>query len=798
MGQDPKKQNAFQKEQRQRKVMNIARKAGNALSIVNGVYKIVEAIIQLSNDKGWYEKFKKITPAMNPGRQMLPMMNTTITKEAALGSVCRMIDVQVDWTEYTQSFAFDQAVRSLYQQLREELKSNMPYKFNAVKAYLIRMIALVTKAKAVERDVHWVNFKDPSMYSFSKLFVEEVNTSAGYGTNSLVAISDYTDKNLGLSQSNWDRLASILNSYAMLPVNLGEFISHYFGSVFVDSSDGYNTQYIKLVPAYFDWAEYDESSDTITYSKINIKDMTMSELIDQINKDSLRFGMITADLARSRRLTTSIQFEYIANWDYVLVYDKTFLQALINGYTDGSALTDNGYVRMDALPGTPDDLTQYLFMGGIFKAWLNSSSNSGGSKALSIVLPLSITRMDLKYSSDDSITWPAGLTQAVTQDPKGQIQIINDFAISIESTISNDSYSTITSFKDAANSQEVAVSSGTFEAAATVTAISAQLNQDKFEIQAPVFKENFSTSTSMYMHVAIPIIRAGSGVLPILTGGGMTYMIYEIPLSLNRQTGIVSLGSSQIQLRMGSFVSGNYNAEVKYAFNQTAYTSGNRTFGVPGTDRNTVILVDSTNIASTYPLWTGNLSVSIQNSAFNPLFSTASLQFAATSSRITIPTAFFGAVISAGTTLTISSLNDSVAPISITAVYVTYSSVSADSVNIAQTNGFALLAAFTADQCDYHIPFIVTSSSQANGVLDSGTPVSSSLQNGRVLVKEAYIPYFYNVADLVSVIYDMFYSLVATGNIPQNMARTSKKNKSKKQKGGKEGESNPSKKEKTV
>ena len=103
------------------------------------------------------------------------------------------------------------------------------------------------------------------------------------------------------------------------------------------------------------------------------------------------------------------------------------------------------------------------------------------------------------------------------------------------------------------------------------------------------------------------------------------------------------------------------------------------------------------------------------------------------------------------------------------------------------------LAGFIADAFDFHIPMV---SAIQNRIILNGETKSDTMV-GKSMLKEAYIPVFYNVKDLDSILYQMYYSLFMpnVGNYTgSDSARDSKKGFNK---GNKKGNDKGSPKEKS-
>lgn len=750
------------------------------------VAKVIKAF--RTNDKSWYTRYGSITPARNENRPMDSVFNKSITSNATMGGMCKHVDVNVNWTGYSSTFMFDQVIRSSYQTLRMNLRSNLPYTANALKAYMVNAIGIAIIAKQLERDVQWNMFSDPKDRNFNKMW-KLTNPTTSYGSVELSPISYLsTDAVDGYSEwantiAQYDVFASVYNSAIQLPEYLGRFISHYFGSVFTDSADDYNDQFIRLMIGSVDWAIYDKATDSITYSTISLSSIGLDKLIDITNDLSLNSGMITADLLKSNQLSSSVISKF-GNYVYEKVYDPGFLQALINAYTDASAVTQFGYVRMDRMFGVEDDLTQFVFMGGL-QTWSGYTTSNATDK---IEVPaIRVVNMTLKFDSDSDIAWPAGLFQNGTNQTLVS-SVIKEapFGISIRTEMSSDVRvqasilgNTIPWYFD--ESPVPLVNSATFSwnTDASPSSLVREINitggfaDNSVHLFLPVFNYEYKaystdvefkyvrwfaeftaridTSSSRNFQFTYSTLHKVSGSYTVNPSGKKPYKNYAWLTCAN---GPVYDTKNWVSTKV--FVDPNNCVNLGWGdtteqFNLLGVMSD------PSKENSQLTWMNAFNFVLVNV--SNHLEYGLRiapQSANTQLTFTKALPYEGRPNDISIidsPITSLGEWLLEGT-------------YSISTILLT--PVNQEPNKVAIYNGMTLLAPYVADSFDYHIPMFVKANASVDIYSSDDVEIHQSLATSPMLIKECYIPYYYNILDLVPVLYSMFTSLFA----PNSESRT--------------------------
>lgn len=751
-------------------IANVGKKVFDAYK-AGGIAKtgltLLRAIV--GNEKGWYTKYVEVNPAVNEDRPMDPLFNKSITLEVTNGAVCRFIDVNMEWTGYSQTYMFDQIVSNSFQKLRMTLKSNLPYKQNKLKTYFIKSIALAIIGKMLERNIQWNLFTHPSIRNF-QLMWSKYAPEADYGVAELATIPYLVpaSNEWSATVADYELMRPVFNNIIRLPDSLGRFISHYFGSVFIDSEDNKNDQYIRNIVEAVDWAEYDETTDTITYSKLtNLVTMTPAALIEMLNKLQIESGMMLADLAKSGQLTNS---DISAYGDYIFagVYDPTYLQALINAYTSPENVTGDGYIRLDRRHDADDDLTQFIFMGALQQA---SIFNKSAQTDQANVPAITVRSMTLKYDSDVDLKWPAGLSQA-NQTEDGFVSYNGPVGITLNSNISADTYVNVN-----ADSLTYNISFGyTARQLPALTNIQAAISTPqaaslRMDLQRG---NNFPVGNNAYIYVFVPLTFAVKGtvaegfsaevqgeILNILVSSstsGANSIIVRVDRAIMRNSGSdanqmndwVSLICSYPMI--GLEASGAFTVRDKptppVAGQRFAQNVGSAAWSTLSavSEVNNVPMLTEDDVRRTVVASAKDNRISI-NYFINRSTITADLnsKFISESKNISIGLANVWDTVWSGAYLTGTTSN----------------ATNSVSVNA----GFTLISGWVADQFDAHLPIRYTAKTHVVFTDSAGTISESIIPSGSILIKEAYVSYYYNILDLVPTLYNMFTSLFETVDI---------------------------------
>lgn len=704
-------------------------KATTVNPVVKGVRRIL-SLVRIWNDKSWYVKYGAITPAANYGRPMDPLFNTLIQDKATNGAINRYVDVHLSWGDYTSSSAFDTSMQQSYQLLRTQLKSNLPYTKNYLKAYVINSIALAIFAKSLERDIAWFNFTSPEFRDFQKMWTHRVYGSQSYGVTQL------SDRG-SLSAENWATTISLYNKAVLgtvtnvrIPESLAMFISHYFGSVFTDSADGTNPAAIINVMENVPYAQYDKVTDSIVISQLNVASLTVDQYINAVQELGTEFGMVIADLTNSNQLVPLLMAD-INNYAYGIAFDPSFCQALINGYTSNSAVTAKGFVRMDKIEGVDDDLTQFLFLGSI-----DPSSSSTA---------LRMEYMVLKYNSSADLTWS---TQLLQETPRNNFVSDKPIGIIVTTDIQSDTYvnvstGTIPILQYPVNSN----GSPSPNVNDQVSDINIRYNIDETNITLPQYI-NIANNATAYIFIPVGMLSLtnptrvlfGIGITATKTNGVFT-VTDTIQSEIVGTDDLINYTPKWESTKPWSTPGGTYTHTINYTISHQQF--GNYL-------RVNIVMPSQSGVLITSVL--SRIGQEIQG-AFQPYYLAAVMSITDVFAHLITP-------------------------------------IANNSFNIIQ--GYTGLSAFIADQFDLHLPIVNKNRISVNLAEDGQVTLSSETTQDPILIKESYTPYYYNVYDLEPVLYKMFMSLFqTTTNILEKILKSykgdsdNKKSRNKKGKGRK-------------
>lgn len=711
------------------------------------------------NDKRWYIKYVNIQPAYNPNRQMAPRFSKDVTKFGAWGSIGKFIVTDMKWADFTNSYMWKHMTTNSYQLLRIMLKSNLPYSQDTVSAYLCNAITLAVAAKMKERDIAWRNYSDPDTFNFAELYKQRPKVRGGYGIVETVVPDELSDENWAITISNYDRLRQLVSTSVRLAPSLVQFISHYFATVFTDSDDGYNQQY--FINNMHEMPYVTKTTDGFETQLLDLSELTVAELTELVSNLSVDYGMVIADLVNSEQCVP-LCLDDMSNYSYVAVFDDSYHQAMINAYTSSAGVTDKGYVRLDAMPKVDDDLTQYIFLGGV----QNSDSNDQG-----YVPAITVQSQTLIVDSDNDIEWPAGFDQiqaaSFTQD--------GAFGIQISSDISIDAYADLSGTVQASGSQTATFNiingqSITLPATGGSMSVKVARTTGNFNVGSYVITPAGSSwrvqalkqgsipfAGRKYAYLLSPLVsQSPQGTAP----GRVTFCLYEADIS-NQPAGVLTAQLTYTkQLVLQASANAGIGAELK-----SIYFNGEGKFINAG---DTLILMDNALVSS------GN-SITLYDAKASDLppysyLTAARLGISAGTSSLTATITNSSSVELAAQGFTFGTTSLAyeftfVAPqgylslIQMSYKY-TFTASGTPVISSGLTLGFPQLVPFMIEVIDKHIPIALTAkltvSYDINNV-SSSDDISGSTTP--VICKEHYIPYWYNVADLTPVLFDMFTSL---------------------------------------
>lgn len=716
-------------------------KAGLKGAAAEAGKQAIRAFIYRSNDDAWYLKYRDITPAANKNRPMEARFNKDITTYASNGSVCKFLELHLGWTDFNNSFMWKQMINNSYQLLRLKLKSNLPYTSKRLEAYIYNAIQAAILVKQIERDVHWYNYSDPETTNFPEMFKLRAVSYGSFGVTQL-----QTEPLLGSEWADtvtaYERLVSVTKTSLRVAPSLALFISHYFGSIFTTQSDGYNDNYLILRMMEQKWATYHPKTDTteeyITYSNLYAGALSLDQVTAMIVDLATQFGMVISDLVNSDQYVP-IYIDELKNYTYDLVYDPSLMQAIRNGYTSKSAVTSDGYVRIDESKEATDKYTQFIFMGAL-------QPNNVGD--LTDVAALRILSMCLKYDSDKDLTWAGSYAQQAFNEGTSKAQTVFNapFGVNIITDIEQDVY--VTNYSAQAENLSSTYPLSTHNA----TQIPARSTTGHPPSYSTTVQANVSKGT-IVNYAALPFDKGTCTVIPIYEvdenadGTSNDREVY-LCLVLDNANGFIV--TYQCILNFAATDTSSLHMDVEDAMTM----SGGTTLA----DATTVKTIAGTSLKQ---LPTGNFLV--ETSSITNINSVAYARLIA--NVATTLTWQYAGGISAAYTAYLEDANVPASTISLTNAYVTGDFDSADASNeTSVVTGYLGLPGAVAQDINAYIPMYpkmtVHSTSNAGVGADGANLVSEvTVEVQQPLIKKEHIPYWYNIKDLKPVIFDMFTSL---------------------------------------
>lgn len=712
------------------------------------------------NDEKWYTRFGKPTPARNLMRPTNPVYITDVTSQPAMGGLSKHVEVVADWESLWNSQAFDTAIFKLMEAIRMDLRSNLPYSIEKLKAYVHNTISLSIFIKQIERQLRFTRFVDPQDPQFVNLWNKVVSNPDIVGFSNLLPLYHYMSESEGGSLSNTISMYNIAVEMAkkilVLPGALSQFIEHYAGNLFCDSNDANNTQYLSLRFRRMPLASYDERSDSSTINYISILDLNIDTFLELLNQHMITFSVVNADTLKA---TTVAPLHYYRYEDLKpeVMYDPSFIQAIINGYTSSEAITEDGYVKFDQFAESNDEYTQFIFAGAIQP----DLTGTIGSPLITIV------SQAVKYQSNEQLNWPTDLFQSEIVDTS------HDFALNIRSLIEADTTvnvsATDANFTSTSNPTEPIALASNGITALTDMRVEGTIN---INYDAPLFGTNATDSDTKILYYMLPIMRSVVTTSPFGGSSSTTIKKYWMAYKIERsQTGLKWESNDGITITPmnkiyriewnGSDVEDKYTRiivredELLGSNKYVIRAEGNQATVLSGIGSSTSVTISeidgsltgqsSSDITLKFPASSQSYRIAVDFNRVNPI--TYVLRDYADYN--TLNSNYQLSIQPNNTTYTVDGI---VATLGVFYATLAGTLSNLESVSTKRT----LLSAFIADQLDYHIPFVHRNRVNLNVNGTTGTERSQD-----ILVKENYVPYFYNVNDLIPLSYEMIFSLIA-------------------------------------
>lgn len=707
-------------------------------TIKHGWNALKNSIKMIFNDESWWNKYG-IKPSVNPTRPMNPIFNTTITNDPTMGSVIKVIDLALNWNGLFESPMFNTIIVKYYEQIRNTLKSNLPYKQDMVKQYIINAIAIKIISAQIKRNLSFRNFSPSDSPNSYKLFRKRPIDYSGYGATKLIDIAYLSDENIAQTIVEWNTAVDIMNSI-VLPPQINDFIDHYFGLVFASDQDNSNCQYISTSILTVDYYDYENNR----LVQLNVNNIDPVSLIEILNGVLANYGMVIADLKHSGILLKSIiepKYEQLNNTVY---YDVSLMQALANAYTSESAVQNDNYIRLDTIPGSKDLYTTFIMLGALQTQFNDNPLN------LPLLTPVC---MSIKLENTSTLDWE----ETFIQNNNINLNELDFFAINIVTDISEDVYFTYST----AGTTTVIPISGTNNTGEMLNNITYDFAMSQGTISPTAIVRDADLNDNLPMVLLVPLFytsQSNSGnKTSSMICGNFTVTLEQDALGVIKTYSIGEFNG------IASY-SANSKDELLQAFMNFDITTGLVNEPSP-------LITNASKMDILLP--SSSMSQSVMTANGICFFGKNDIGSNSTSINITLYDVPM-----------IKILNDNLAGIPSSGIYSTQillntnlsilnmfaTSTANISAGIVTSSGYNGMAEWIVQQLDFHIPLVVKHRYTTNIDSDSNTYVT-----GTNLLKEAYIPYWYNIQDVLPVAYSMMNSLLSPNFI--NISKNLKNNK---------------------
>lgn len=356
-------------------IENVVKPVASAL----GGYKSKEE----RNDKIWYTAVQEIAIPDTADRPIQPGYNIDIVKAMEDGAVPRMYHANINLFKPYKILAWQHEMTNLWENLVNNLRRSYTYNVDDISAFMNNNIAYYILGKYLEKKIGFVKFSSPDYPTFRDDWITKYDQQVNYGMQ-YASKFDHLDPTEpeGFSDSidAWNITIELERNF-LLPPNIKKWIDHYIGSVFIlDAEDTKNWKCIDVTPlsvTLLDIVDGKLVERNILLRNLNYQ-WYLKELTDwfkataTMRADVNRAQVLSGD-GTSTNVLTLLDTGWFTSYDAyepVLVKDPTFIQALINGYTRDTDLSDvfqRDMVRFDYLneDGKGDPYTILLFAGGI-------------------------------------------------------------------------------------------------------------------------------------------------------------------------------------------------------------------------------------------------------------------------------------------------------------------------------------------------------------------------------------------------------------------------------------------------
>lgn len=318
----------------------------------SGIKDIASGIF---NDPNWWKGDIKPYLAINPSRPMTPSDLADYSLMGTRLGVGHLSSLEVNFQDIFSSPVLLAATSQMYQTIRNNLRSNLNYDLSDIQNYLKLVTSIMIEVKMIERTLGWHNYARSDIPEFHDAWiVYPIPTDVGR-----VNYSNRSNTGEGYADAI-SRVDILKSSVRQLPIpkKLGEFLAWLYGSVFTDP-DEYNPQVYYVDATAIN--VYLNPDDTSVLTTIDPRSQTVQNVIDQCAAVLSKYGALAADLGRIAESFPNsiglIDFVRPSEYKSIMLYDKEFVNFVINGYTLDvtNGMTKPDFLRIDILQDVLDD-----------------------------------------------------------------------------------------------------------------------------------------------------------------------------------------------------------------------------------------------------------------------------------------------------------------------------------------------------------------------------------------------------------------------------------------------------------
>lgn len=700
--------------------------------------KVVLDVVKLINDSSWYTKPLPFKVAANPGRLMSQTNVQQIENRAFNGAVVRCVDVGLAMPRLIDNEAIKQAAIRMYQDIRLNLKSNLPYTVEFVRSFLLNSIYQYAILVNTAKNITFCMKEVPDVPDWQELWRHRVPTNASYGAMETSQISWLAEENFPTSITEYNKLASLTQGTAIVPSTWKKFIDYYIGNVFINDDDGQATQYENItINTGINYA-YNADTDSVEEAYVyDFADIDPTYAKNEYSRFVATYSMVIADLVKARpQGFDGMDINYYGVNDQPFVKSSTLHNILVNAYTSNEGVNENGYVRLDDFDDPDcDNLAKFMFMGGL------SSASESGFRVINMVYKAKL---------------PAGtiVPGGIYQGQKSSVTLAKDtiLGIVLTSDISTDTYINSSVGEAGAGQTFPASSTGKTvwaaqasnptgigvtmtlsdgQAGATGTMIAASANPDYHTPSMAVGDKGY---------LCVPICVLDTDINAASDGKHVAVAYVETPATVS---GLNTLNFSELS---------NWEYGILDLRNPLGYTDGliwTKSKPVAPSSKEgtgavkaqgTLTWYDSTDPRATQVAVNGGIVYTFAGT----ISLTASIATTSTSMFVDYNNLPYLYATGHGDGLKIrgiSNLTNAVSPAS--ALYIATSSAQVYLVDY--TTGFDALNSIGSDQFDYHIPMY---HKVAIHLSKDGGKTWEITTTGTDLIKESYLSYFFNIKEI--------------------------------------------------